>query len=407
MTSNTLLVDAGRIRAQTDSEASWRYMDNTITVDAAYGNDVTGAREGQPFATVAAALAVAASGGVILLRPGTHTLAAGITIPSGVTIQGVSRPNTVMQLTGAVGATTLITMGANTSVQNLTVNLTSTSHVTLVGVEFPSTTTTTAFLRDVTLTVDNSGAGAGTSSVTGILSSGTGAFTESIYNLSASTVIVNSTDAGTKRGVLVSTANGFHGSTSAIIVNRTGAAAGSYIGVETNNASAEFELHGNHIGGPSGTGTADVSQTLGSLRLAPGTDLMYTNANGLGLGSITAHPSFLFGDTGAVPVGTRILRPGMAGATTANVTVRIDEACVVTHLRVNATVGPGDARVDTFTVMKNNVSTGYSVTLTGAQTSNESLNVSVSFASGDLLSIQSTVVAASTTTEVVVQVDTI
>jgi hypothetical protein len=62
---------------------------NTVFVDSVNGDDGTGAFGDQnlPFATVAAALAVAISGSVVLLRPGTYA-EFGLNVPANVTVRG-------------------------------------------------------------------------------------------------------------------------------------------------------------------------------------------------------------------------------------------------------------------------------------------------------------------------------
>src|SRR5579872_5895340 len=64
---------------------------NVIVVDAANGNDGTGAINGPPFLTVNAAITAAAGGNVaIWIMPGTYTLTSGITVPANVAVVGIN-----------------------------------------------------------------------------------------------------------------------------------------------------------------------------------------------------------------------------------------------------------------------------------------------------------------------------
>jgi hypothetical protein len=89
-------------------------LGNVLRVDAVYGIDASGNRGGLPYLTVGAAVAAAQSGDTVWILPGTYNLEAGITIPSGISIRGLSVQTVILQMLTVTAATTLITMGENT-----------------------------------------------------------------------------------------------------------------------------------------------------------------------------------------------------------------------------------------------------------------------------------------------------
>lgn len=355
---------------------------NTVIVDPIFGSDTTGARQGPPFATVAPALAAAQSGDAVIIRPGTYDLPAGITVPTGVTVIGTANATTLRML-NVTSATTLVTMSNNCRLEQLDLVLTSVQHVDLIGVDFPGTTTDDAEIHDTHLVVSNSTAGAvGTSTVIGIRSNGTGASGHH-DNLHEATIHVNSAGLGTKRGVLIAGASSLRATTASIYITNAGGA-GSYIGVETNHAGAIFTGSVLSITGP----TADISQTLGALRIDGSVNLATVNANGLGFG-VLFHPTVLqFGDPGTLPNGTRYFYPGTANVATTPVRVRIPAAAVIKSISIHASVAPGPGSSTVVTIQKNAVDTIVTATLSNAATDAFNDAVSVGFAAGDDISVK-------------------
>lgn len=363
---------------------------NTVTVDEVFGNDATGQRQGLPFATVQAALAVAQAGDVVKVRPGTYTLpAAGITVPDNVSLEGESVDIVTLQILNATADTTLVTLGNLAHIHNATLRLTSAGHHELVGVRF---TDGTAHLDSVEVYVDNSGAGAGASDVIGVLD-GAVTGTPVVDNLLHVYIEVSSTGGGIKRGVRITSATALTAAALRVLMVGTG------IGIETAHAGAVFTGQGITVDGV----TADVSQTLGTLRVGAGSFLVNHNANGLGLTALTVPSITVWADPGGLPAGaTRYLRPGTEQVSATEVFVYIPQGTVIFQLSVQATAPPGGAVVNTFTVRKNGVDTALTVTLTGAQTSNLRSDVSVTFAAGDRLSIKVVTGGGSSTSDVVV-----
>lgn len=365
---------------------------NTVLVDQVFGDDATGQREGRPFATVAAALAVAQAGDAVIVRPGTYELAAGITLPTAVFLVG-NTSRVILQMTNVTADTTLVTMGVGSQLVGIRLILTSAEHHTLVGIDFPGATAASARATTIKLEIDNSGAGAGDSDVIGVRSNGTGVSPTYFENLDNVNITVESIGGGTKRGILVGGANTFE-ATDTIVQ-----AVGVGIGIETADASAVFIGQALIIDGAD----ADISQTAGSLRVGGATDLANVDANGLGFGTLFHPNTLIFGDPAALPNGTRFLYPGASPASATEVFVRLPAAAVVKGLSVRVTTPPGGADSCVITVRRNGVDTALAVTLTGAQTSGVNSSVSVGFAAGDTISIKT--VETGATQDIIVVVE--
>lgn len=376
---------------------------NILLVDAVNGNDATASVSGSSFLTVDAAIAAATSGQEIHVMPGTYNLSAGITMPSGVSLRGADTGTVFIQMLSVVADTTLVTMGTNTRIEDVTLKLTSSEHHTLKGVVFPGTTTSSAKLRTLVLTVDNSGASdAGTSNVYGVHVAATSTPGRQVSAIRAVTVSVASAGLGNKRGILADTsACNFYTRDVNTIVTRTGSGAGSYIGVETNFAGIMLAYDAGSIEGFS----ADVSQTLGSIELGP-VNLINANANALAFTPTVISTAYVFADAGGLPSNaTRFMRPGTDPVAASEIFIRVPKKTVILGISIRAISGPGGALVDTWTVRKNGADTGLAVSLTGAATLNENSAVSVSFAEGDSLSVKVVTAVATGTSDCVITVD--
>jgi hypothetical protein len=143
--------------------------------------------------------------------PGTYALDDGITIPSGTCLRGMNVQTTTIYMSNVTSNTTLLTMGENTRVEDLTLKLHSAQHHTLKGVVFGGNTSVTGKIRTTVITVDNSTAGAGgTSAVYGVEFNGTGtlgAGSFSFNSIKGTTINVYSDGGGKKRGIFVSSTN--------------------------------------------------------------------------------------------------------------------------------------------------------------------------------------------------------
>jgi hypothetical protein len=300
-----------------------------LRVDAVYGNDSTASVGGSPYLTVDAAVAAATSGKTIWVHPGTYNLTAGITLPAGIALRGQNTQTTTIQMLGVTANTTLLTMGENTRVEDLTLKLTSSGHYTLKGIVFGGTTTVTAKLRTCVLTVDNSAASSGgTSTVTGVEASGTGtlgAGSFSFNSLKGSTINVFSNGGGNKRGVLVSNTNVTSTRDMNIYVAQptSTASTGSYVGVETadTNNTGSIQLRATTIGviiptaGQSYT-ASDILQTnpatitdptylaSAGIQIGPAVDLVTKSAGSKGFSTYIYPTTVYFGLRGDLKNGT-------------------------------------------------------------------------------------------------------
>jgi hypothetical protein len=289
---------------------------NILTVDAVYGNDTTAAASPftESFLTINAALALATSGQLVFLRPGVYQ--GPITIPQGVAIRGASTQVVSISALSVVAATTLVTMGIQTRLEDVTLNLSSAANVDLIGVDFPSGTPQTAKMR--TMVVNVTSTATGSCNVKGIRSAGTSStITSSAYAIRASTINVYPNGTGINRGILVSGANRFSIRDVNVFINGDGA---NNVGVETTHASAICELKISTIisitTNVDQTQYHDINRSLGTLSLTA-TDLYHNDANGNSF-TTTEEPANIFfgmignpGDTrryylvpGVVPIGS-------------------------------------------------------------------------------------------------------
>lgn len=347
---------------------------NQIWVDAVNGNDGTGltGRFDKPFLTVAAAIAVAVAGDQIFIRPGTYTLAAGITIPASVTITGAAVRRVVLQIIGAAANTTLVTMSNGSVLENVSLNLTTTGAFSLTAVLFGGTTSLDAAIRGVIINVTKT-VSADAATVAGILVQSTGAPARDFVNALNAEVVVASTGTGTNRALLMDTSAGsFNANACAFNVSGSG----SRIASEINIAGGTLSMQG---GSANGT-TADISQTAGTLNIA-NVVLITNNANGLGFNAMTSTSKFVWGTAAAVSAGTRFFYPGTNTDSANEQNFRVSKPCIALNITVRSRVTPGTA--DTATLRKNAADTAVAVTLTNPATSNSSNANSVSFAAGD------------------------
>ena len=373
-------------------------LGNVLRVDAVYGNDSTASVGGSPYLTVNAAVTAATSGTTIWVHPGTYNLSAGLTLPAGIALRGQNVQTTTIQMLGVTADTTLLTMGENTRVEDLTLKLTSSGHYTLKGIVFGGTTTVTAKLRTCVLTVDNSSASAvGTSVVTAVEASGTGSLgvaTFSFNSLKGSTLNVYSNGGGNKRGVLVSGTNIISTRDINIYVAQptSTASTGSYVGVETADSSntGSIQLRTTTVGvirptaGQSYT-ASDILQTnptsiidptylaSAGIQIGPGVDLVTKSAGGKGF-SVYNYPTTLYyGLKGDIKSGTTggYLWPGTqavsAGtfpdpATVLPAYYRVQQPAIISGLSAGLNISPGTG--NTLTVLIRVTPTGGTITNT-------------------------------------------
>ena len=113
---------------------------NMVFVDVSYGNNTLATSDPTryPFLTIGSALNNVSAGQTVFVRPGTYN--EKITMPAGVALRGANTQTVTVQQLNTTSNTTLLTMGSNCRVEDMTFTLTSTSNVNLTGVDWPSGT---------------------------------------------------------------------------------------------------------------------------------------------------------------------------------------------------------------------------------------------------------------------------
>jgi hypothetical protein len=303
------------------------------------GNDTTGngAKE-NPYLTISKAitqrgLLSALINATIHLASGEYNPSATITIPANTCIRGANSQSTIIQRLSDTTNTPLVTMGTQTRLEDVTLTLTSNANVNLIGINYPTDTTTTSKLRTSVVNVTSTSTGA--SNVYGVHGP-IGTSTPSVRTLlssnaiRASTINVTSSTTGKIRGCY------FEGplqftmrDTNVFAEGKTGAT--DVIGVETTNAGSFIALKTSSISGKgptNGTGQYhDITQPAltttdpAVLQLST-TDLIQADSNGNGFTVNTepAHIYFtlgaelnfmgIYGNTLPTPNGTYYLVPG-------------------------------------------------------------------------------------------------
>ena len=279
---------------------------NTVFVDAVYGNDTTAAGDPNrlPFKTIAAAMAAASAGYLIVVYPGTYNET--VVMKDNVSMSGTGAQVCIIQKLNVTANTTLLTMGTNSRVENFTFNLSGSGNFDFIGVDFPSGTSVNAKLRNSIWTITSTGTESPT--VIGARSSGTTANTQIFTAANAiqrTTLNVISSSSGIVRGIYVNGPNRF--AVRDIVVYARGDGT-NIVGVEVNSASAWCEVKTSSIYGK----LYDVNRAAGSL-IVRATDLINNTANGNSFSPAQAPANFQYGTIGSLTQNTRYyLVPGTA-----------------------------------------------------------------------------------------------
>ena len=384
-------------------------LGSVIIVDNVNGNDTFASLiNGIPYATINAAIsAVGTLNKTIWVLPGIYNITP-ITLPSNISIRGISVQNVTLQMTNVTSDTTLLTMGENSRIEDITLKLTSSGHYNLVGVLFPGTTTMTSKIRTTTVTVDNSTASStGTSNIYCVQSTGSGSGINAFAfnSIKGCTMTTNSNGGGNKRTVLISSAStmtirdcNFYCS-----APTTSTSTGSYIAIETSNSSAQIQVRTSTISGPLTSGSfinADISQSSGKITIGPGTDVYNRNANGNTFDLYINSNALFYGLKGNIKTST--VSPGYLwlGSLTSTNNIypdssiayyRVSQKSILYGMTSYLTTAPSSTYNIVLTVYVNNSPTAFTITYSG--TTNGSLTnyaQSISLAQGDLLSLQLT-----------------
>ena len=419
-----VLTSGGSTGEMTWSPASTSSLSygNVALVDYANGNDATASVGGLPFATLQAALNVVSTNQTIYLLPGIYTVSP-FTL-AGIRIQGINN-SCVIQYT-ASSATTFITMGENSALENLTLNLVSTSHVQLTGILFEGTSTCTSHMTNVNVNVDNSSASSGGSSdVNGINCNGISSPLSSFsWNaIQGCNIQVQSNGGGKKRGILVSGSNTVTTRNTNVSVSRPSiTSTGSYVGIETNDSVSQqgsIQLRSTTVGAaPPTVGyvytASDILQTTPStinspsylaspgIQVGPGTDLVSKNAGGLGF-STFCYPTILYyglknnvssGTSGYLWPGTQVASAGaFPDSGTPPAYFRIQQPSILSGISCALTTGSGSLNgvtalirytpVGTTTVLD----TAFTCTLVGSTTTFYKYDNSLALNAGDKIHV--------------------
>jgi hypothetical protein len=259
----------------------------TLLVDDLNGNDTVATPNGLPYETVNAAVTASAANDSIWIMPGTYNLTAPITIKDNTAIRGQNTQTCKLQMVNPAEDTTMITMGENSRLEDISISLTNTEHSTLTALHWPGSTCVTAKLRTAVVTVDNSTAPTGgESQVTAVLANGEVNYDPSLFSFNfirSCTINAKSNGQGKKRGLWVSTKTTCSTRDTNIYVAAPSdpASTGTYIGVYTEQVSSIIQLRTTAVGGPTTTGSftaTDICQHNGVIQLGPGVDLITRTA---------------------------------------------------------------------------------------------------------------------------------
>ena len=361
---------------------------NTLTVDAVYGNDTTAAADkyAKPFLTINGALSNVSSGQTVFLRPGTYN--EKLTVPAGIALRGANTQTVTVQQLNTTSNTTLLTMGSNSRVEDITFTLTSSTDVSLTGVNWPSGTPLSGKLRNTVINVISSGTGSNT--IVGMLSAGSSATTYSASDAVRSiTVNVDASSSGIIRGLYVTGSNWFGVRDTNINATGTGS---NIVGVETTNAGAYVSLKHGTVRGGDGTGVRfDINRTAGEIQLGS-IDLVNNTANGNGFTVTTEGAVTHYGTTGNFTNGTTYyFVPGFAkqgDLPTSAFGIPMTQNVVMFSGTFQCSPAVGVGNSVKLTSYKNNVLTDFSMNIGAGQTLASNITQSVDYRRGDTFDIR-------------------
>jgi hypothetical protein len=352
-------------------------------VDAVYGNDTTAAADKYrlPFLTISSALSNASSGQTVFVRPGTYTET--ITMPAGVALRGANVQTVTVTRTNVTSNVTLLTMGSNCRVEDMTFTLTSLCNVNLTGVDWPSGTPLTSKLRTAVVNVVSGGTGSNT--IVGMLSAGTSATTYSASDATRGcTVSVDASSSGPIRGLYVTGSNWFASRDTNYNIRGTGS---NIVGVETTNAGSYASLKHSSVRGGDGTGTRfDINRTAGDILLGS-VDLVNNSANGNGFSVTTEGAITQYGTTGNFTNGTTYyLVPGFVkqgDLPTSTFGIPVTQNMVLFSGTFQSSLAVPAGHSVKLTAYKNNTITDMSMTIVAGATLASNTTQSVDYDRGD------------------------
>jgi hypothetical protein len=275
-----------------------------LRVDQIYGNDATAALDkySLPFLTINGAIASSMTGDTIYILPGTYN--ESIVIPQGVAIRGINVQTVIIQRTNVTVNTTLVTMGIQTRLEDVTLQLTSaTDGIILTGVTFPDGTSQNAKVRVVVVNVTSTAPGS--SIAYGVLSAGSSTLVATSADaIRGSTINVTSAGtSGAKRGIYVAGSNRLSLRDTNVYVTGTGT---NHVAAEVNDPSGILFVRTSTLNGT----TYDIARPVGTLTLHA-TDLTNSTTDGNSF-TVAIDPNMLtFSVVGNInSAGTHYLIPG-------------------------------------------------------------------------------------------------
>jgi len=168
-------------------------LGNVVFVDAVNGNDaIAKTNPSVPFATVNEALNQLSPGQVLQILPGVYSVRPFTILPD-LTLRGICSRRTILQFPPVSG--TLITMGPNTQLEHLTIQVKDTDSVT--GIWFPNDTADTAQVRSCSVKIFTQAKGP----IYGVLADGSKGATPS-FHTALSDVHIHLTSSSSCRGVV-------------------------------------------------------------------------------------------------------------------------------------------------------------------------------------------------------------
>lgn len=359
-------------------------------VDVIRGNDSTAAISTTatdailPFQTlpaaIAAANAISAGGSVVVyLGAGIYNITSNIVLNDNIAVVGIDASSVIINYAATTLLAIMFTMGNLCRLEQLTLNMTSSSPIFLTGILFPNTSTTSSKIRNVSLNVSSTAVDSKT--VYGIHVNASTGIQPYFTNVRATTVLTNSTMTGPERAILVDGVGARFNCRDTILW--TAGLGGNAIALETANATNVVYMCYSSMYGVN----ADISQTQGSINLSSSC-LRNGNANGKVFSQCTNSGQLVFSDPGGIGTSTpRYYRFGTYAIGTTEVKLKFNAPTVVRNLRVNAISAASATRVYNWYVRKNGVSTTLTTQITGGATNAINNTTSVAFAVGDEISI--------------------
>ena len=366
---------------------------------------VSSPQPGQAYDSLANALVGISAGTSVYILPGTYQITSTVTIPAGISIIGVDKKTTILNMTVTSANTMFICNAANISIQSITLNMNSVTNSANMKVIELQSNGNTFFIDNVIINVDNSTTTTA-SDVYGIYSTHTqGMTTDSLFHCFELIVYISSSSTGIKRCVYHnpsgSTLADLHFESCQMFVTNNGAGTDN-ICVETAGAnSPELQLTNCFLQSSS---SKEISQTTGRILLGKGTVLYNAGANGFTFDFFGSANNWCFSDDGTTNAGTRYFYRGVATSSNNLVPYRINKATCVLNMHVNVRVAPGAGESLVFTLMKNSVATALTCTVANTATTAEDVTHSIQFAIGDLLGLRC-VSSGNNAADIIIQID--